>query len=272
MAKKNEQPNSGQSIEEILEEGEVLKAQATIEDEEAQKKQEDEQAIPEVEIDLDEERERTKKEVTDSITTEVVEPLRRQILDLQETLSPTEKDDYDVFVDQYEKEHGEAPQWKQVALFLEDRAVKRLKDEQKTQEEERKQAEEVSAKQQEDQANENFKVWQGQLQELEDRGDLPKMEKPEQGDPGFDARVKLYGFMQATWKSQNPSTNLWEVYAKHWKNESGQPAGADAPISFGNGGTGGDDDRNYSYSEVHKGAQDIEGLVIRELQKAARNS
>ena len=44
----------------------------------------------------------------------------------------------------------------------------------------------------------NFQIWQGQLKEMEDRNMIPKMTKEEKGDPGFDARVELYGYLQVS--------------------------------------------------------------------------
>ena len=75
--------------------------------------------------------------------------------------------------------------------------------------------------------------------------------------------------MQATWKTGNPSTNLWEVHAKFGDQlKKDQPAGGDAPVSLGNGGSGADDGKEFKYSEIHRGAQDLESFALAELQKA----
>lgn len=261
-------PVKKQSIEEVVEEAAVLRAQAAIEDDTVQKEIEAEAKIPEVEIDLNEEREKTKREAIEAVTKDVIEPLKQQIINLQETLSPTEKDDYDTFVDEYAaKNGGKAPEWKEVAMFLEDRAVKRVKDEQKTQVELAKQAESQAKAQQEAVANENFKIWQSQLEDMESKEMLPKMEKPVVGDAGFDARVQLYGHMQGTWKTQAPSTNLWEVYAKFYKPQSKQPAGADAPVSMGDSGGMEDESKEYTYAEIHNGGRNLETFIQKELAK-----
>lgn len=268
-------PTPKPSMEDLLTEAHQIEAD---EEEKLQKDQEAkdaEKAIPEVEVDLDEERERTKKETIEAVTKDVVEPLKQEIIDLRKTLTPVEKDDYEKFVDDYTEKNGKAPEWKQVAMFLEERAVKRVKEEQVAQETAKKEEETTAAKLQEDQNTENFKVWQGQLQEMEDKGMLPKMAKPEVGDSGFDARVKLYGHMQATWQTPQPSTNLWEVHAKYYTNEpsgSQQPAGHDAPVSLGQGGGNADEGKDYKYSEIRRGAQDLEGFILKELTKAGKVS
>lgn len=255
-------------IEDLLAEKQLIE-----EDEERKsaveaKKTEEEAAIPEVEVDLEEERERTKKETIEAVSKEIVEPLKQQIIDLKQTLTVDEKDDYDKFVDDYTEKNGKAPEWKQVATFLEDRAVQRVKEDQKAQEDLAAEEDKKQKETQESQAQENFKVWQAQLEEMESKGMLPKMEKPEEGDAGFDARVQLYGHMQATWKSAVPLNNLWEVYAKYWTQETKKPAGADAPISMGSGGGSEEDAKDYKYSEIRNGGKDLEAFILRELQKS----
>lgn len=272
MANKDDKlvsPPKKQSIEEVVEEAEVLKAQAEIEDDEAKKKAEAEAAIPEVEVDLDAERAKTKQEVTESVTKDIIEPLKKEILDLKTALTPEEKDEYDKFVDDYTAKNGEAPQWKQVAEFLKNEAVKEVEAKQQATREAEQKTQEEQKTQQEATAAENFKIWQGQLQEMESKDMLPKMEKAEAGDAGFDARVQLYGLMQATWQSEAPLSNLYEVYAKHWTGgKTKQPAGADAPVGMGTGGDGGEEDKDYKYGEVHQGGRDLESFILKELHRA----
>lgn len=268
LAEEHEVPQKP-TIEEVVQDAEVLKAQAALEDEEARVKAEEEAKIPEVEVDLDAEREKTKKEVTESVTKDVVEPLKQELIDLKKTLNPESKDEYEKFVEDFRSKNGaDVPEWKVFAEF----AKASVRAEQEQVKKESEEAAQTAKKQEESQATENFKVWQGQLQEMEDKEMLPKMVKPEAGDPGFDARVKLYGHMQATWKTATPSTNLWEVHAKYWKDEPKQPAGGDAPVSLGQGGAGGEDDKAYKYGEIHNGAKDLEGFILRELQKAGKAS
>jgi hypothetical protein len=264
------EPRAKQSIEEIVEEAEVLKSQAEIEDDEAEQKAEEEAKIPEVEVDLDAERERTKQETTEAILKDVVEPLKKEIGDLKQSLSPAEKDEYDTFVDDYTAKNGKAPEWKEVAIFLKDQALQELKNEQKAEADAKVKADAEAKEATEKQNAENFKVWQGQLDDMETRGLLPKMEKAEVGDPGFDARVKLYGFMQTTWNTPNPSTNLYEVHTKYWKDEPRQPAGADAPVSMGESGGVSDDPDDYKYSDIHNGGRDLETFIAKELARAAK--
>lgn len=279
MAKKNsnsaESPEEKlpekQTMAEVVAEGYTAQADAEKKADEEAKKVEEEAKIPEVEVDLDAEREKTKKEVTDSVTKDVVEPLKQEIQDLKKTLNPVEKDDYDKFVDDYTEKNGKAPEWKQVATFLEDRAIARIDARQKEADEKKKQEEEATKKTQEETSNANFKIWQGQLEELESKGLLPKMVKPEVGDKGFDARVKLYGHMQNTWNTTTPLSNMWEVHAKYYTQPETQPAGADAPVSIGTGTVSQDNPSSYKYSDIHNGGRDLEGFLIKTLKESGNS-
>lgn len=280
MANRKKDANLGedipqkQSIEEVVEEAALLRADAELQDEEEQKKAEEEAKIPEVEVDLDEEREKTKREVVDSLEKEVIEPLRKEIIDLKKVMSPEEKDDYDQFVEKYTKENGEAPQWKQVAFFLEERAVNRLKQEQKQEEESRKSAEEETRRAAEDQNEKNFQYWQSQLSQMEEEGLIPKQVEQKQGDPGFDARVKLYAAMQNTWNKPGatPVTNMYEVHQRFYKDDTSrsanrQPAGWDAPTDMGGSVSTGGDDEKMDYNEIHQGGRDLDSFIARQLKK-----
>jgi len=99
------------------------------------------------------------------------------------------------------------------------------------------------------------------------------MAKPEKGDKGFDARVRLYGFMQSTWKTETPLTNMFEVYSKFYKDDeqrrSTQPPGADAPVNMGvQNNSGAQDDGEIKYSEIHSGGGDLERTLTKIMMDA----
>lgn len=253
-------------LEELLEEKETIQAEEdkklAVLEEEAIKDAE----TPVVEVDLNEEREKTKKEVLDSVTKDVVEPLKQEIGELRKALAPEQRDEYVEYVEKYKEAHGDVPEWRILAQFTKDLAVKEVEDRQKTQQEEAQRVQQDTQKAQEDQAAQNWRTWQGQLEEMEKAEMLPKMEKPEEGDPGFDARVQLFGKMQESWKSGAPMMNLYEVHAKHYTPSTGkQPAGADAPVSLGNGSAAGDD-QTYTYNDIH--GKDIETMILEEQKRA----
>lgn len=257
-------------MEDLVAEAEQIRTDELQKAEDTRIKAEEEAKNPKQEVNIAEELEKSKKETIETVTKEVVEPLKKEIIDLKQTLTPVEKDDYEKFVDSYTEKNGKAPEWKEVAMFLEDRAVNRIKDEQKAQEDAKTKADEEAKEAQKNTENENFKIWQTQMLELEEKGLIPKMEKQEKGDAGFDARVRLYGNMQATWQTPTPSTNLWEIHAKYYKPVSAQPAGGNAPVSMGESGGSEDDAKDYKYSDIHVGPQGLEALITRELTKAGR--
>lgn len=269
-----ETPKEKPELEELLQERDQLQAEEEKKVEEEARRAEEEAKIPEVEIDLDEEREKTKREVVESLEKEVIEPLKKEIIDLKKVMSPEEKDDYDKFVEDYTKEHGEAPQWKQVAFFLEERAVNRLKSEQESERKAQEEAETVAKQKQEETNNANFRYWQSQLDQMAESGMLPKMERSQEGDPGFDARVKLYALMANTWNKPGvePVTNLYEAYTRFYGEDqrrprNSQPAGFDAPTDMGGGSPMGDDEEKIDYAEIHQGGRDLDSFIQKQLKK-----
>ena len=99
------------------------------------------------------------------------------------------------------------------------------------------------------------------------------MVKAEAGDPGFDARVKLYGFMANTWNKPGvtPLSNLWEVLLKNKDQLStgGQPAGHDAPVSMGEmtGSQPSDNSESLTANERNFARRDLEGFIAAEMSK-----
>lgn len=256
------------SMEELVAEDQAAK------DEAARKAEEEASREPEKEeeVDLDKFKEEITTSTRETIEKEVVGPLKEQIDKLQKTQTPDEKDEYDKWVEEFTEKNGKAPEWKQVAVFLKDQAKAEIKAEQEALQAQEEEKQTQATKEQEDTANKNFKYWQEQLIEMEKQGMIPNMTKPEEGDPGFDARVQLYGHMQATWKSQTPITNMYEVLTKFpLEAKSAQPAGDKAPVSLGNQGGGiPDDPLRPKYSEVHNGARDIESYAIKLMTEAQK--
>lgn len=266
-------------LEEILKEGEEAKA---VEEEKAAKEAKDKEEAeknPPEEVDLDKFKEETQKEVEEKITSEVITPLQEQIAKLAEAgKDKVEKTELAKGLEALEAKakaenreltYTEALEF--VTTHATETAIKKIEEKQQAEKDAQdtkdKEAKEAQTKQEEA----NFKYWQGQLQDMETSGMLPKMTEPKAGDKGFDARLKLYGFMQSTWKGEAPLTNLYEVYTKFYKSEENkQPAGGDAPVSMGSQPAGGEEKEQLKYSEIHRGGQDLESFLI-DLQKKAAN-
>ena len=260
-------------LEELLEEKENMIAEDEAAEADKIKQEEEEAKIPTEEVDLDAEKEQTKKEAREEIEKEVVEPLRKEIIDLKKAIAPEEQDEYDQFIKKYKAEHGDdVPDYKIFMEFATQKSEERLQQRQKEEQEAKEKAETEEKTKNEEQINENFRVWTQQLNDLEAKGLIPQMAKPEKGDKGFDARVKMYGLMQSTWNKdgESPVTNMYEVLTKFGDQMKGseEVAGADAPISMGDSAnSGADDDQDYSYAEIHRGAQDLEGFATKVLNK-----
>lgn len=262
-------------LEAIMEEGAKLEAEEAKKAEEAAKAKEEEDKEEEVEVDLDKFKEDTKKETIDKIAEEVITPLKEEIAKLTEA-GKTKEEKSEIRIElealqakakaeDRELSYDEALEF--VTNKATDAAIAKIEEKAQVASTKAKEDEEAAKKTQSETDEANFKYWQKQLEEMESKEMLPKMEKAEEGDKGFDARVKLYGFMQGTWKSDAPLTNMYEVFTKLYKPEEDkankQPPGADAPVGMGGQtGTKSDEDNEFKYSDIHNKSNDLEGFLI----------
>lgn len=142
----------------------------------------------------------------------------------------------------WEKE-GREPTQREVLDYVANRTLE-------LQEERKAETERVQKEQQDQNLENNKKIWNSNIEYLESNNFIPKVvNKEDKNDPGLVARTKL--FEQAVLHNE---LDLEKVYWRYIKpNERKQPAGADAPIARGaNADTEpkGDDDDFY-YDEVH---------------------
>ncbi len=98
--------------------------------------------------------------------------------------------------------------------------------------------------------------WDSELEDLVNTGKIPKVENPDDAnDPGKKARIKLFSEMQKIGlerqqKGLSPITSLKLIFYEHYKDD--EPAGADAPVSFGKKGVDSSNKEEYSYHDIHK--------------------
>ena len=118
----------------------------------------------------------------------------------------------------------------------------------KAQEEQEKEAKETNKKWND--------FWDSELKELTESGKIPEVKDPENpNDPGKQARIKLFAKMQQLGlerqaKGLPPITSVKLIFYEHYQDE--EPAGADAPVSFGKKNVSSDGDgSDYSYEDIH---------------------
>lgn len=142
----------------------------------------------------------------------------------------------------WEKEDRE-PTQREVLDYVAERTIQ-LQDERKAE------SERVQKEQQNQNIEENKKIWNGNIEFLESNNYIPKVvNKEDKDDPGLLARTKL--FEQAVLHNE---LDLEKVYWRYIKpNEGKQPAGADAPIARGaNADTEPKkDDDEFYYDDIH---------------------
>lgn len=275
-----EEPKKTPELEDIMVEGKALEEEEAKKAEETAKAKEEEEKNT-VEVDLDEEAKKTEDKILEKVE-ETVAPLKDEIAKLAEAgKDKQEKSQFAKDLEALEakaKAEGRdltyAEAFEYIANKSTETAMERIKEEQAEEKKLQTEKEEADKKAQTEQEEANFKYWQKQLQDMEDNEMLPKMVKPEKGDKGFDARVRLYGFMQSTWKSETPLTNMYEVFNKFYKPDaekrSVQPPGADAPVNMGGENSGGQEDAELKYSEIHSSGGDLERTLTKIMMDASK--
>ncbi len=229
--------------------------------------------------------EETPKEEPKVEPEEKKEEVIKEIEAAKEDQTPEQKDEYDKFVEDYTKQHGKAPEWKQVADFLKDQVKADLQAE--VEQEEKQEAETQKAQEEEQQKlNDSLnKDWDEQLDELVKAGKIPSIKDPNNNEvqvitnaegkeieriplePGKKARYDLFKAMYVASEDriankQKPLTNLKEIFYEHYGKK--QPAGADAPIAGAR--------KSVSQTSPTFNYTDIHNVSTEQLLEEARNS
>ena len=212
--------------------------------------------------------EQVTKEVTETVSKQVAEQATRDVTaKVRDDIVKSITGDKPKPEDQspWEREGREPKSYEEVAKYGEERAVKKIKEEQA--EQAKKQAEETKKTQEQTKEKEEAqnKYWTGQLKQLVEEGHLPapaetiqaKLDKNEQltakemEDPGVKARADLWAKAR---EAKEPNLRL--VYFEHLKNE--KPAGASAPVLGSRKAVNQAGKEEFTYEDIHfKTPEDI---------------
>lgn len=167
------------------------------------------------------------------------------------------------------KAEGRNPTWEEALAFVAEegsnRAYERIKAEQaaeqekaRVQEEEREQIAEVQKKADEERVKAFNQVIDDELDELYNNNKLPRIKnKDDAKDPGVIARKALFQTMldvnEKRKEEGKPAIlSVSRIYSFYYKPPTAQRAGADAPVSMGQGASEASDPDDYSYTDLKK--------------------
>lgn len=193
--------------------------------------------------------------------TKIKEEVREEVVDkFISALRPSEGDGEEM--PPWKKEGRNPNTYEEIANYVDNLAQKR--EEVRVKDVKTQQKEQVK---QQDKYNEDMnKFWDGQLDDLRERGKLPKIgDAKDEKDVGLVAQKEMFAQMVEHNKKiavdgEAAITNIKEFYYEHYKDPAGQPAGADAPVAGGRTQAGSSDkEGEYSYDEIRKarGAEDL---------------
>lgn len=202
-------------------------------------------------INIDEIKEEVKKTVSKEMADRITEALGG------EKATKAEKDKYQAIAEEFYEKNGRNPTWHELIPFIVEEAKTSLKQEQemkaKEEEDRQKQMKEYQ-KQQTDKFNKDI---DDQLNDLYASNKLPQIKDPnDPNDLGVVARRALFQKMMEVNQGRvkdgkSPIYSLKEIFYEHYTPPNRQPAGADAPISIGRGGSAPKSEGDYSYGEIH---------------------
>lgn len=219
-----------------------------------------EEETEEVEFDPEQFKKDTVKEVGDTI----VKALQgKDAAETQENV-----DEYQVWADKLFKETGEAPDWKQAAEFIKEKAKSEIRAEQDKATQEAKVEQDKQAQaQQTEQTRVNTYV-DKQLDDLYASNRMPKVRNAEDpNDIGITVRKAL--LEQAMKVNKDlvdkglPTKTIKEVFYEDFKSPARQPAGAEAPISAGRGAASHDNEQELDYVRDVKGGNSVVDKLMR---------
>lgn len=252
MASKTPKEKPEEKKEEVVEETPVEETRETTEDvvdtpavEETPEPEAKTEEVEEEEFDLEEFKKSTIEETKKAVAKDIAESLG-----LSKEEEEQSKDEG--LIPPWEKRGETKPKsWKENNEYTVDLVNWKRKQEEervaKAQDEQEEEAKEINKKWQD--------YWDTELDELEKTNKIPAVKNPDDpNDAGKKARVKLFSKMhelglERQAKGLAPINSVKLIFYEHY--ESDEPAGADAPISFGKSGaptSGGDD---YTYEEIH---------------------
>ena len=224
---------------EVVEEVSLIEKKA--EEMKAAPKEEVKEMAPEPKIDPSaiarETAEKTAKEMADKIS---------KALTGKEEATKAEKSKYEAAAEEFENKNGRPPAWHELVPFMVDDALEKI--EQRQAEKAAKENERLGQinKYNEDRSKAFNAQIDTELNDLMSSNRLPKTE---------DARKALFQTMLEVntarqSEGKTPIYSLKEIFYEHYKAPNAQPAGADAPVSAGRGGTVTPGEDDYSYADI----------------------
>lgn len=177
-------------------------------------------------------------------------------------------DEYQTFVDDYTKKNGKAPDWKEVAVFLKEKAKEEIKADFEAEKTAEQAKAEEARKAEETQTESVNKFIDDQFNQLYSTEKFPRMKNPEDpNDLGVQYRRALADqTMQINRERLDkglPTKTLMEVFFTEFKAPNAQPAGADAPISAGKSGGTSEDAEEINYIRDVKRPRSFRDILMR---------
>lgn len=198
------------------------------------------------------------KQVAEQATKDVTAKVRDDIVKSIQGDKPAPKDQ-----SPWEKEGRQPKSYDEVAKHGEDRAIKRIRAEQKVADDKKVEADKRTEDQTKEKEAKQSEYWNTQLKQLVEEGHIPaphediqtKLDKNEQltekemEDPGVKARANLWARAR---EAKEPNLRL--VYFEHLKNE--KPAGASAPVIGSRKSVNQAGKEEYTYEDIHNKTTD----------------
>lgn len=269
-----EKTDHDKTMEEIAEEvaqesKEVEEVKDPIKEEKAVEEPTEEGAQPVKEEDLqakEDERQQLRKEISQDFANKI-----NKVFGVDDEATSEQKDKYQEYAEKFFEEKGRNPYWHELIPMIREEAVQSIKAEQeaaqKATQEEQEKAREIYQK--------NLDAFQAQvteeLNELYTSGKLPKIkDETDKNDYGVKVRDALYNKMievnnARTSQGLNPITSISRIFSNHFKLPDSQPAGYDAPVSIGQGGT----PTNNTDIDYHK---DIHNATFEQIMMEAQKN
>lgn len=202
------------------------------------------------EIDID----KIKQELKDEVSSEVADRVQKA---LKGEDTKEERDRYEIIAEEFAQKNGRSPTWHELIPYMVEDAKQAIKAEQA---EEARKADEVqqTIAKTEKEREENFnKFIDDELNELYSKDRLPKIkDKDDPEDYGVKTRTALFQTMmevnqKRVANNEPPIYSINKIYHEYFTPPSKQPAGANAPVSAGRGGSQVADTEEFSYHDIH---------------------
>lgn len=222
---------------------------------------------PKEELDVDKLKEEIREDVAKELSKTQANKIYKALTGEDEPAPEQEKDRYQEFATKFYQENGRNPYWHElipevVKATKEEMAYEQAEQAKQT-EEQRKAIEEDNKKR----VDEFNRFTDEQLDDLYTANKLPQIvDKDDPEDYGVKARQALFKTMmevnqKRTAEGKAPIYSIKEIYYEHYQVPSRQPAGYDAPVSVGRGGTPPTNSQEIDYFRDIRNARSFEDIL-----------